>query len=147
MGNPIESWDMRHLRQLFSRFTEVRRSVLLLLVRIFPSDKKHSTRNCIKFADVEYLVLKVNSREDKKYLFFWLQQSKKSTRNRSNFVKSHWNFRQAMRHGTANYCPRSSRRARAQRVGGAAAAAHRLEGLLQSLGGWETGQSTNKKEE
>ena len=50
-------------------FFEVRGSnsiVLILLIRIFPSDQKHSTRNCIKFADVIFLVANVDSRKIKK---------------------------------------------------------------------------------
>ena len=40
--------------------------VLILLVRIFPLDQKHSTRNYIEFSDVILLVLNVASRKDKK---------------------------------------------------------------------------------
>ena len=36
------------------------------LINLFPSDQKHSTRNCIKFADVKYLALIVHSRGGKK---------------------------------------------------------------------------------
>ena len=36
------------------------------LINLFPSDQKHSTRNCIKFADVKYLVLIVHIRGEKK---------------------------------------------------------------------------------
>ena len=66
VGNPIESKDMRLWGQLFFRGRRSKRVVLILLLRIFPSDQKHSSRNCIKFADVEYRVLKVDSRGEKK---------------------------------------------------------------------------------
>ena len=36
------------------------------LINIFPSDQKHSSRNCIKFAVVKYLVLNVDSRWERK---------------------------------------------------------------------------------
>ena len=45
------------------------RIVLILLIRIFPSDQKHSTRNCIKFADVIFLVLNVDSRGENESLY------------------------------------------------------------------------------
>ena len=64
VGNPIESKDMRLLDQLFFVVRGSNSIVLILLIRIFPSDQKHSTRNCIKFADVIFLVLNVNSREE-----------------------------------------------------------------------------------
>ena len=43
-------------------------SVLILLLRLLPSDQKHSTRTCIKFVDVIFLVPNVDSREEKKIL-------------------------------------------------------------------------------
>ena len=66
--------------------------VLILLLRLFPSDQKHSTRNCIKFADVNFLVLNVDSREEKKKCDCVDTESRNSTRKRSNFVKSHYNY-------------------------------------------------------
>ena len=73
-------------------FFEVRGSnsiVLILLIRIFPSDQKHSTRNCIKFADVENLVLNVDSLREKN-LDRSDTESRNSTQMRPNFVKSHF---------------------------------------------------------
>ena len=66
VGNPIESKDMRLLGQLFFEVPGSDSIVLILLIRIFRSDQKHSTRNCMKLADVEGLVLKVDSHRDKK---------------------------------------------------------------------------------
>ena len=66
MGNPIESKDVRLLGQLFLEVRGSNSIVLILLIRIFPSDQKHSTRNCIKFAHAIFLVLNVNSRGEKK---------------------------------------------------------------------------------
>ena len=36
------------------------------LLRLLPSDQKQKSRNCLKFADTKYLVLKVDSRGEKK---------------------------------------------------------------------------------
>ena len=47
--------------------------VLILLVRIFPSDQKHWSRNCLKFADVIFLVLNVDSHEEKHILVCVIQ--------------------------------------------------------------------------
>ena len=51
------------------------------LINIFPSDRKHSSRNCIKFADVKYLVLIVDSRGEKKVLKLHDTESRNSMRN------------------------------------------------------------------
>ena len=68
VGSPIETKDMRLLGQLFWRDDGSKRAVLILcFYRIF-SDQKHSTRKCIKLADVKYLALIVNSRREKKEL-------------------------------------------------------------------------------
>ena len=77
VGNPIESKDMRLLGQLFFGIRGIKRVVLILLLRNFPSDQKHSTRNCIKFADVKYLALNVDSREIKKLLALADTESRK----------------------------------------------------------------------
>ena len=53
VGNPIESKDVRLLGQLFWRDDGTKRVDLILLLRLFPSDQKHSTRNCIKFVGVK----------------------------------------------------------------------------------------------
>ena len=62
MGNPIESRDVPLLGQLFWRDHGTKRVDLILPLRLFPSDQKHSTRNCINFAGVIFLVLNVDSR-------------------------------------------------------------------------------------
>ena len=49
--NPIESIDLRFLVQLFWKIRRSKSFDLILLLRLLPSDQKHSTRNCIKFAD------------------------------------------------------------------------------------------------
>ena len=70
-----ENFEIEKIRKfllLDQLFFEVRRSnsiELILLIRIFPSDQKHSIRNCMKFAHVIFLVLNVNSREEKKYSY------------------------------------------------------------------------------
>ena len=70
VGNPIESKDMRLWGQLFFRGRRSKRIVLILSLRLFSSDQKRSSRNYIKLADVEYRVLKVDSRGEKK-LGWW----------------------------------------------------------------------------
>ena len=66
VGNPIESKDMLLLGQLFFGVRGSKSFVDTLLLRLFPSDQKHSTRNNIFFAVLKYLALNVNSREIKK---------------------------------------------------------------------------------
>ena len=66
VGNPIESKDTRLLGQLFFGIWVSNSIVLILLLRLFPWDQKHSTRNCTKFAHVIFLALNVNSRKIKK---------------------------------------------------------------------------------
>ena len=68
VGNPIESKDMRLLGQLFFGVRGSKSFVDTLLLRLNPSDQKHSTRNCIKLADSIFLVLNVDSRGEKKLL-------------------------------------------------------------------------------
>ena len=65
VGNPIETKEKRLLGQLFFEVRGSNSIVLLLSIRIFPSDQKHSTRNCIKSLGGKYLVAIVNSREMK----------------------------------------------------------------------------------
>ena len=81
---------MRLWGQLFFVVWGSKSFVDTLLRRIFPSDQKHSTRHCIKFADVEYLGLNVDSREKKLKVAFADTESRKSARNELNFVKSHF---------------------------------------------------------
>ena len=70
--NPIECKDMRLLGQLFFELRGNNSIVLILSIRIFPSDQKHSTRNCIKSLGDKYLVDIVNSREMRsKVLQLW----------------------------------------------------------------------------
>ena len=57
---------MRLLGQLFFGVRGSKSIVDTLLLRIFPSDQKQKSRNCIKFADVNFLVLNVDSRREKK---------------------------------------------------------------------------------
>ena len=64
--------------------------VLILLIRIFPSDQKHSTRNSIKFAHAIFLVLNVDSRKIKQKTNWSDTESRNSTQMRSNFAKSHY---------------------------------------------------------
>ena len=80
----------RLLGQLFFEIWGSNSIDLILLIRIFPSDRKHSTRNCIKFAHAIFLVLNVDSREEKKKCDCCDTESRNSTRKRSNFVKSHF---------------------------------------------------------
>ena len=54
------------LDQLFFGVRGSKSFVDTLLLRLNPSDQKHSTRNCIKFADTIFLVLNVDSRGEKK---------------------------------------------------------------------------------
>ena len=68
VGNPIESKDTRLWGQLFFVVWGSKSFVDTLLLRLFPSDQKHSTRNCIKFARVIFLVLNVDSRGEKKLI-------------------------------------------------------------------------------
>ena len=71
-GNAVHLYRLSHsenMRLSVHFWGEVRGSnsiVLILLIRIFPSDQKHSTRNCMMFVDVIFLVLKVDSRGEKK---------------------------------------------------------------------------------
>ena len=66
------SKNVRLFGQLFFEVQGSPSFVLILLLRLFPSDQKHSTRNCIKFADVIFLVLNVDSRGELLILlFFW----------------------------------------------------------------------------
>ena len=51
--NPIESKDLRLLGQLLGAVWRSKKVVLILLLRLFPSDQKHSSRNCLKFVDVK----------------------------------------------------------------------------------------------
>ena len=62
------SKNVRLLGHLFFEVHRSRRSVLILLLRIFTSDQKQKSKNCVKFADVKYLVLNVDSREEKNAL-------------------------------------------------------------------------------
>ena len=73
MGNPIESKDIRVWGQLFFVVWGSKSFVDTLLLRIFPSDQKHSSRNCIKFADVKYLGLNVDSRGEKTFSYLRTQ--------------------------------------------------------------------------
>ena len=41
---------------------------MILLLRLFPSDQKHLTRNCIKIADVIFIVPNVDSRGEKTFV-------------------------------------------------------------------------------
>ena len=62
----FEIENFRKFRLLDQKKIEVRESnmtVLILFLRLLPSDQKHSTRNCLKFAGVKYLVRIVNSRK------------------------------------------------------------------------------------
>ena len=63
------------------------------LINLFPSDQKHSTRNCIKLADVEYLALIVHSRGEKKVNSFMSPQNQgnehQHNKKKLNSVKSH----------------------------------------------------------
>ena len=65
VGNPIESEDTRLLGHLFFGVRGSNSIVDTLLLRIFPSDQKQKSRNCIKFAGVNFLVLNVDSRREK----------------------------------------------------------------------------------
>ena len=65
VGNPIESNDMRLLGQLFFVIWGSNSFIDTLLLRLFPSDQKQKSRNCIKNADVIFLVLNVDSRGEK----------------------------------------------------------------------------------
>ena len=62
VGNPIESEDTRLLGQLFFVVWGSKSFVDTLFLRIFPSDQNQKSRNCIKIADVKFLVLNVDSR-------------------------------------------------------------------------------------
>ena len=58
---------MRLLDQLFWEVRGSYGTVLILLLRLFPSDQKHSTRKCTKFIGVEYLGRIVNNLREKRF--------------------------------------------------------------------------------
>ena len=87
VGNPIESKDMRLWGQLFFRGRRSKRIVLILSLRLFSSDQKRSSRNYIKLADVEYRVLKVDSRGEKKIHKLSDTESRNSIPNRHIVVQ------------------------------------------------------------
>ena len=60
------SKNVRLLDQLFFGVRGSKSSVDTLLLRLFPSDQKHSTRNNIFFVASNFLGLNVNSRKIKK---------------------------------------------------------------------------------
>jgi hypothetical protein len=72
VGSPIESEDVWLSGQLFWSVRGSKRVVLILSLRLFPSDQKHSTRNCIKSLGGKYLVVIVNSRGGKTlFVILW----------------------------------------------------------------------------
>ena len=70
---------MRLLGQLFFEVRGSNSIVLILFFNRIFSDQKHSTRKCIKFARVEYLVAIVNSRGEKKVCRCCDTESRNST--------------------------------------------------------------------
>ena len=63
----------------FFEFRRSKRLVLMILIRLFPSDQNHAPRNCLKFADTKNRVLKVDSGEENKEIDHFLPNLKKNT--------------------------------------------------------------------
>ena len=80
----------KKIRPIFFWPAKFQNALTLRMLRFFSSDQKHSSRNCLKFADTKYLVLKVDSRGEKKILKSSDTESRNSTQKLSNFVKSHY---------------------------------------------------------
>ena len=73
----------KNMRLSVHFFGEVRGSnsiVLILLIRIFPTERGHSTGNCMKFAHANFLVLIVHSRGEKNIQDRSDTESRNSTR-------------------------------------------------------------------
>ena len=79
MGN-LESKDMRLWGQLFSWSGEVRASLKHFYLEFSLRIQKERSRNCTKFADMEYLVLNVESRGEKHKLILLPQKQGKKHR-------------------------------------------------------------------